>query len=77
MGDPGADETTALLRNDHEPTEDLEQRRLSRTNSLSRISSTNLPLYHEEPTPSDDEAASAATIWTIVPVSLLGLSISW
>ncbi|KIW25980.1 uncharacterized protein PV07_09113 [Cladophialophora immunda] len=72
-----ADETTALLRTDSESS-DFEQQ--SYRTSLRRHSSANLPPYHEEPAPAaakgDAEPSSTLTIWTIVPVSLLGVFVA-
>ncbi|KIW94909.1 uncharacterized protein Z519_04888 [Cladophialophora bantiana CBS 173.52] len=72
MGDIAADETTALLQNDAESS-DFEQQ--SYRTSLRRHSSSNLPPYHEDPTPAA-EPSSTLTIWTIVPVSLLGVFVA-
>ena len=72
MVDTSVDERTSLLHADQEAS-DVEQRRQSYENTLRRISSANLPPYHEEHTfHSDNEPTATATIWTIVPVSLLG-----
>ncbi|KAJ9605518.1 hypothetical protein H2200_010175 [Cladophialophora chaetospira] len=77
MGDSAVDERSSLLRNDQGTLEDIEQRRQTYNNSLRRISSANLPPYHEDLPHDDDEpTASAATIWTIVPVSLLGVFVA-
>jgi hypothetical protein len=75
MSDAAVDERSALLPGDHGGSDDLE-RRQSYTNSLRRISSANLPPYHEDITPASDEPSSALTIWTIVPVSLLGVFVA-
>lgn len=72
MGNVTADETTALLRSGQDASEDDIEARLSYTSSLRRLSSANLPPYHEEPAALNDEPPSALTVWTIVPVSLLG-----
>ena len=77
MGDSAvADETTSLLQHHDEDGATTLERRRSYTSSLRRMSSSgNLPPYHEQSVPDvDEEPASAATIWTIVPVSLLGRS---
>ncbi len=74
MGDAVVDERTSLLRTD-QSAGDVEQRWQSHINALRRISSAaNLHPHHEEHPPDNDESASATTIWTIVPVSILGLS---
>ncbi|EXJ70854.1 uncharacterized protein A1O5_05845 [Cladophialophora psammophila CBS 110553] len=72
MGDIAADETTALLEH-HAESSDFEQQ--SYRTSLRRHSSANLPPYHEDPTPAA-EPSSTLTIWTIVPVSLLGVFVA-
>lgn len=76
MSNITVDETTALLRNGQNASDDDDdvEARLSYTSSLRRHSSANLPPSHGEPADLDDEPASALTVWTIVPVSLLGLS---
>ncbi|EXJ54204.1 hypothetical protein A1O7_09541 [Cladophialophora yegresii CBS 114405] len=76
MADADVDETTALLPADHGALSDDLERRQSYTTSLRRISSANLPPYHEACTPSGDEPSSALTIWTVVPVSLLGVFVA-
>ncbi|KIW77305.1 hypothetical protein Z517_09751 [Fonsecaea pedrosoi CBS 271.37] len=75
IGHVAADETTALLRTDSESS-DFDQQ--SYRTSLRRHSSANLPPYYQDPTPADGatEPSSALTIWTIVPVSLLGVFVS-
>ncbi|OCT54260.1 Vacuolar membrane amino acid uptake transporter fnx2 [Cladophialophora carrionii] len=77
MANVAVDERSALLPGDHTgaSSDDLE-RRQSYTSSLRRISSANLPPYHEDRTPTTDEPSSALTIWTVVPVSLLGVFVA-
>ncbi|KIW21654.1 hypothetical protein PV08_02234 [Exophiala spinifera] len=43
--------------------------------SIRRLSSTNLPPYHEN-YPATEEPSSAVAIWTVVPVSLLGVFVA-
>jgi hypothetical protein len=71
----GIDETTALLATDHDGP-DAERQRRSYTDFARPLSSDTLPPSHEVAASAGDEPASAATIWTVVPVSLLGASMS-
>ncbi|KIW63362.1 hypothetical protein PV04_10212 [Phialophora macrospora] len=77
MGDAAVvDERSALLPPGGRRGSDDLERRESYTSSLRRISSANLPPYHEDHTPVSDGPSSALTIWTIVPVSLLGVFVA-
>lgn len=52
---------------DHESVYDEEYH----SQSIRRLSSANLPPYHED-YPATEEPSSTIAIWTVVPVSLLG-----
>lgn len=68
MGDSNPTEATALLQSE---TQGIIEEQPTVGESLRRHSSACYPPYHEEYTPAN-EPASALTIWTTVPVSLLG-----